>query len=186
MHDFDPSGSASGEQAKTTDVLVTRVTDSYSPSIMNAVLSGTPYPSATLTYCKPNCSSPTGGTSFLLQDVLLNSYNLGSGGGLPEESVSLNYNKITVTYLPAPTPPRTAWGGIMPSMLPVGGQSPYSFDFHIDAAGAEELLGRPLSPLGDTLPETLFNVSAVPEPSTLMLLLAGMLASSPRRRLLTS
>jgi PEP-CTERM motif len=74
----------------------------------------------------------------------------------------------------------------MPSMLPAGGQAPYSFDFHIDAAAAEDLLGRPLSPLGDTLPDTLFNVSAVPEPSTLILLLAGMLASSFWRRTLES
>jgi type VI protein secretion system component Hcp len=108
MHDFDPSGSASGKQAKTTDVLVTRVTDSFSPSIMNAVTSGTPYSSATLTYCKPNCSSPTSSGSFLLQDVLLNSYNLGSGGGLPEESIGVRYSKMTATYLPIPTPPRTA------------------------------------------------------------------------------
>src|SRR5262245_4022855 len=42
------SGFGSGA-AKTTDVEVTRITDSFSSSIMTAVTLGTPYPSATIT-----------------------------------------------------------------------------------------------------------------------------------------
>src|SRR5262249_14295999 len=159
---------------KTTDVQVGRAVDAFSPGIMNAVTFGTPFSSATITFCKPNCSSPTYSWSALMQDVLLTSYNLGSsgGGGLPEESIGLHYNTMTATYFPTPIPPRTAWGDIMPTMLPAGGQEPYSFDFHIDTAIAEDLLGRPLSSLGDYMPNTLYNVSSVPEPSTLLLLFA--------------
>jgi type VI protein secretion system component Hcp len=181
MHNY--SGSAHETGAKLSDVSVTRVIDANSPTIMNAVILGTSYPSATVTFCKPSCAAPIDGASFLMEDVLLNSYTLGSTGGLPAESIGVNYSKMTANYNPTPTPPRTAWGGIMPSMLPAGGQPPYDFDFYIDALAAEDLLGRPLSPLGDTLPDTLYNISAVPEPSTLILLLAGMLALCSRRRL---
>jgi type VI protein secretion system component Hcp len=174
-------GSGSGG-AQTTDVEVTRAVDAFSPSIMNAVISGTAYPSATITFCKPDCTLPTYSWGALMQDVVLTNYNLSSGGGLPEETIGLFYNTMTSIYTPTPTPPRTAWGGIMPSMLPVGGGEPYSFDFHIDGAAAEDLLGRPLSPLGDTLPDTLFNISAVPEPATLILLSSGILVLNSRRR----
>src|SRR5262245_12006189 len=57
---YHASGGGGGAgKANLTDVEVTRPVDGFSPSIMNAVVSGTSYSSATLTACKPNCLSPT-------------------------------------------------------------------------------------------------------------------------------
>ena len=56
-------------------------------------------------------------------------------------------------------------------MLPAGGHEPYNFDVVLNEAAAESVFDRPLSPLGDILPDTLLNISAVPEPSTLLMLI---------------
>jgi type VI protein secretion system component Hcp len=171
-----------GPAAKVTDVYLSRTADAFSPDIANAVLLGNTFPTATLRFCEGTCSSSTTYLSSLLDDVIVSSYALDSSGDIPQESVSLNFSKIEVEYKPDPTPPRTAWGAVLPPMLPVGGQAPYSFDVLLNEAAADSVFVRPLSPLGDILPDTLLNISAVPEPSTLlMLIVTGFVALALRR-----
>ena len=160
-----------GSVAKLTDVAVSRTVDAHSPNIVNAALLGTLFPTATIKFCKGACSSATDHLKYVLEDALVSSYMTEPGGDMPQEVVSLSFSKIDMEYKPDPTPPRTAWGAVLPPMLPAGGHEPYNFDVVLNEAAAESVFDRPLSPLGDILPDTLLNISAVPEPSTLLMLI---------------
>ena len=169
-------------EAKVTDVNVARTVDLHSPDIFHAVVFGTAFPSATLSYCKGTCSVSTNYLTYLLDDAIVTSYASLSGGSLPREAFTLHFNTMTSAIVPTPTPPKSPWGAVLPATLPVGGQEPYDFDVFLDEAAAESVFDRPLSPLGDTLPNTLPNVSAVPEPASWLLLTIAVVASGVRRR----
>jgi hypothetical protein len=70
----------------------------------------------------------------------------------------------------------------MPPSLPVGGMEPYTFNFNLDSPTVEALFNRPLSPLGDVVPTSLLNTSAVPEPGAVLHAVIGALAGLGVRR----
>ena len=158
-----------------------RTGDGYSPALANAVIKGTPFPTATLHFCMTDCSSPTTYLWLTLQNVVLTSYSPGSssGGGSLFESIGFTYSSMTATYVKNNAPPpdvHTAWGWMLPADLPVGRAEPYAFAFDINATVAEVLFNRSLSSLGDGMSATLFSpdVAPVPLPAAAWLLLSGL------------
>ena len=95
------SGSAPNERASLSDMSITKVVDSSSPALFKAVCTGQNIASATLTV---NRSDTKGGKIpylvYKLKDVIMSSYQCSGsdGSGLPVESFSMNYAKISVEY----------------------------------------------------------------------------------------
>ena len=178
------SGGGSTTKPTVSDVVITRMLDASSPKLLEAAAKGKVFKKVEIQQCKNDCIAPSTSLKFLLDNVVISSYMLGPASDpIPTESITMAFEKMKLTYIPDPIPPRTAWGAILPATLPVGGTEPYHFNFNLDAQTVEALFNRPLSPLGDLVPAALLNTSAVPEPSTVWLVVTGLLiAASGLRR----
>jgi type VI secretion system secreted protein Hcp len=100
------TGASAGGVGKVSvhDVSVTKSVDKSSPILMLRCITGEHIPEGLFSYTKP---TPQGQVEFLrikLTDILVTGYNFGTGGGgstaLPTDSLSLNFSKIEMTYLP--------------------------------------------------------------------------------------
>jgi type VI secretion system secreted protein Hcp len=76
--------------------------DKSSPNLMMACSSGKHYPEATLTLRKAGGSSPVEYTIITLKEVMVASYNADAGNSdeSVEETLSLNFGKVEVSYQP--------------------------------------------------------------------------------------
>jgi len=73
--------------------------DRASPKLFLACAQGTVFPKATLDLnYTTSIASPPGPARIVLEDVLVVSYGIGSGGDRPAESFDLAFGKITYTY----------------------------------------------------------------------------------------
>ena len=80
---------------------IQKLSDRSTPGLCQALWEGRLLPEAVLTVC---ADGPDGLTPYLvitLGQVLLADYQLAGSGSLPLESLSLNYSRIEVSYLPA-------------------------------------------------------------------------------------
>jgi type VI secretion system secreted protein Hcp len=75
-----------------SEIVVTRATDPLSVELLDHIATGTAYESAEI-----HLSSGAFVAAWCLSDVLLSGYSVSSGGGVPSESLSLNYVGITQT-----------------------------------------------------------------------------------------
>ncbi len=193
MLNFYSSSTPSRPKPVISDLTITREQDAASTGFLNAALSGSVFDEVEIRFCTavgPDCDPAAPATTLTLSDAMIGMYIANappSGGGVPTETLSLNFDKITWKYWPIgpiPSDAEPGWGLALPPTLPAGGMEPYQFDFMLDAPLVESLFDRPLSPLGDGLPETLRNVNAVPEPGAMGLFMIGLAAvvAGPLRR----
>ena len=120
--------------ATPSELVVTSFLSAASPKLFIAAVNGTPFPSATIDFVGP--ADPVKPyLQYVLEDALISSYSVSSGGDRPLESLSLNFDKIKFAYSP------------------------------LDETGK---LGNPITA------EWTIHSAAVPEPSTWMLLAAGL------------
>ncbi len=104
------AGGGTVEQANHSDFSFTKYTDLATDDLLKACWSGMHYETATLF-----CYRSDGGDAVLylqvdMEDVIIGNVSIGGGtGDIPTETVSLNYGKVTYTYIPAD--PETGKGG---------------------------------------------------------------------------
>jgi len=89
------SGGATSK-AEFSDVSISKALDKASPKLAVSAANGEHYPIAEINFC--DSSSSVCYFKIELRDVIISSYSFSSGGDLPMESVSLNYNSIKWTY----------------------------------------------------------------------------------------
>jgi type VI secretion system secreted protein Hcp len=96
-------GMGSGSsKSSVMDMQVTKTTDLASPNLWAACCSGKSIGDAVLTMRKAGGDAPVEYLVFNLTEVFVTSHT-GSGhdgGGIAQESVSLNFSKIKITYTP--------------------------------------------------------------------------------------
>lgn len=98
------SGGATVEQANHADFAFTKFLDAATDDILKNLWQGTHIKSAVFTAYRAD-GAKTKGVPYLkiemTEGVLVSSYTIsGSEGGVPMESVSLNYGKVAYTYTP--------------------------------------------------------------------------------------
>lgn len=87
-------------KAQMSELNFTKSVDEASPKLFAAAASGKHYTKAVLT-CRKAGDKPVEYMVVTLEDVIVsNAQYSGSGGDIPVESVSLNYSKLTIEYLP--------------------------------------------------------------------------------------
>ncbi|MDZ4730604.1 MAG: type VI secretion system tube protein Hcp [Xanthomonadales bacterium] len=94
------SGTAQKRQHKP--FIITKSIDATSPMLKKAANDGTHFPSATLNVADPKNPGQT--QQYELENVLISSYQVsgsGADGGIPTETFSLNFEKITFSTRPA-------------------------------------------------------------------------------------
>lgn len=94
------SGSGSGK-ASVQDMHFTKLTDKSSPNLFIACCNGKHFPTATVTVRKAG-EKPHEYLIYKLTEVLISSYQTAGhgGGGIAQETLSLNFSKVEMTYTP--------------------------------------------------------------------------------------
>ncbi len=94
------TGSGSGK-AMVHDMQLTKQADKASPNLFAACCSGKHFPNATLIVRKAG-EKPHEYLSYKMDNVLISSFSSKSHGGgeIAQESLSLNFSKIEMTYVP--------------------------------------------------------------------------------------
>ena len=88
------SGSAGAGKVSISSFNFMRKVDKASPQLKAASVSGTPIPSLSLSVPIKNSSQYL---TITLENVVVSSYSVSSGGDRPMESVSMNYSKIEIS-----------------------------------------------------------------------------------------
>ena len=78
----------------------TKGCDKSSPPICKKLWSGATLATAEFTACRSEGDTLIAFLTINMENVVIANYNVSGGGGMPYENVSLNYSKITVTYIP--------------------------------------------------------------------------------------
>ena len=94
-----PGGNAS---VQLTDAKVNKKVDKSSPLLMLGCCTGQHYPEAMLEYTRATGGGDRVYLKVKMCDCVISSYALSGGGGnsLPVDSLSLNFTKIEMTYIP--------------------------------------------------------------------------------------
>jgi type VI secretion system secreted protein Hcp len=97
---------ASRGKVKISSITITKSVDQASPAFFKNVCAGAHYPSVTLALRKagsPEGTAPSDSMKIVLSNVFVSSYSMSGGGGdeVPEESLTLNFTKILMTYTTA-------------------------------------------------------------------------------------
>lgn len=110
------SGGGSVARADFQDLSIVKELDSASTLISKACWSGKHIAKVTLRLCRAGGEKRVKYMEYKLEDVIVSSVSVGGGGGgIPTESVSFNYGKITTTYTKQARP-----GGGGAGELPAG------------------------------------------------------------------
>jgi type VI secretion system secreted protein Hcp len=93
------AGTFSGQRCDMRPLVVQRLLDTASARVAQACAAGDHFASAVLTLCRASGDKQPY-MEYKLTDVLISSYQVGGTGegGLPTESLSLNYAKIEMSY----------------------------------------------------------------------------------------
>ena len=96
------SGSTARESSNPTisEITVTKLADAASPDIANYALAGQLNKKFTVHFTTTTAGQVTEFLKHELENVGLSHYSVSSGGDLPMESMSLNFTKITTTFIP--------------------------------------------------------------------------------------
>lgn len=94
-------GMGSGSsKVNVQDVNLSKLVDKSSPNLFGACCNGKHFPTATLTIRKAG-ETPMEYLVYKLSEVFVSSINQsGHGGGIVQESLSLNFSKIEMNYWP--------------------------------------------------------------------------------------
>lgn len=110
------SGGASVARADFQDLSVVKELDSASTLINKACWSGKHIDKVTLRLCRAAGEKRVKYMEYKLENVIVSSVSVGGGGGgIPTESITFNYGKITTTYTKQARP-----GGGGAGELPAG------------------------------------------------------------------
>jgi type VI secretion system secreted protein Hcp len=94
------TGSGSGK-VNIQDMTITKTVDKASPNLFIGCCTGKHYPMATIT-CRKAGEKPHEYLVFKLTEAFVSSINISGhdGGGVAQESLSLNFTKVEVIYTP--------------------------------------------------------------------------------------
>jgi type VI secretion system secreted protein Hcp len=109
----EAGGKASARRSSMSTFAITKKVDKASPKLFLACATGQHIQTAVLTFREVEVgTAPHEYLTITLSDVFISSYQVGSGGDLPTESISISYSKIEYKYVGRqpngqPTPPVT-------------------------------------------------------------------------------
>ena len=101
-------GGSGASKANVQDLHFTKLLDKSSPNLFQACCTGKHFDTATVTIRKAGGDSPVEYLIYNLSEVFVSSFTVSGhdGGGIAQESGSLNFSKVEMTYNP-----QTAEGG---------------------------------------------------------------------------
>ena len=101
-----PSTSNTGKRTEghvsLSEITISKMVDNASGVIFDKLAAGTSVPKIEFFFSKATGSDASGNDNYLvvtIEDVFFSGQSFSSGGGLPSESVSLNYAKIKTNYM---------------------------------------------------------------------------------------
>ena len=96
------SGSATSSNASFSDLTLTKYMDSASPTLFKTACTGKPIDQAVLCVTRSDSDHHTTYLKYTLQNVVLSNYQASGsdGGGLPIESLGLNFGTFQIEYSP--------------------------------------------------------------------------------------
>ena len=84
-----------------SEIVITKMLDKASPTLVNDLLTGVSTPEVDFFFVNNTArASQMTYAEYKLQNVLISSYSVSSGGDRPTESLSLNFSKITFSVIP--------------------------------------------------------------------------------------
>jgi type VI secretion system Hcp family effector len=92
------AGGGTVGRASFGDLSVTKILDSASPLIAQACVSGQHIKEIIIELFRSAGDKRVKYWEYKLEDSIISSVSIGGGGGLPSESITFNYAKITYTY----------------------------------------------------------------------------------------
>jgi type VI secretion system secreted protein Hcp len=81
-----------------SEITVSREFDMSSVGLLQSVVSGTEGAKVTIAIVETSGKELKKYVEYELADVMVSSYSVSSGGGVPSESISLSYTKIIMSY----------------------------------------------------------------------------------------
>jgi type VI secretion system secreted protein Hcp len=81
-----------------SEITVSREFDMSSTGLLQSAVSGTDGKKVKIVIVESNGKDLKKYVEYELEDVMVSSYSVSSGGGVPAESISLSYTKITMSY----------------------------------------------------------------------------------------
>jgi type VI secretion system secreted protein Hcp len=102
-------GGSGASKANVQDIHFTKLVDKSSPNLFQACATGKHFDDATVTIRKAGGDAPVEYLIYKLTEVFVTSHNISGhdGGGIAQESGSINFSKVEMTYNP-----QTAEGGV--------------------------------------------------------------------------
>ncbi|HYL66826.1 MAG TPA: type VI secretion system tube protein Hcp [Nitrosopumilaceae archaeon] len=91
------SGDRQGSAPSVSEIVVTKVMDKSSPSLLQQALAGEGKP-VVIDLVKVNNGNLVVYAQYKLENVLISGYSVSSGGDRPSESISLSFTKITFIF----------------------------------------------------------------------------------------
>ena len=95
------SSGGGGGAGKTSisDIVFTKIMDKSSPLLFKNTVTGAHIPKVDIYFVNNGKNTQTY-AHYVLEDVLISSYSVSSGGDIPSESLSLNFAKILFEFSP--------------------------------------------------------------------------------------
>jgi type VI secretion system secreted protein Hcp len=97
-----PTGRGANREASApsvSEIVVTKLTDTASPKLLGAALHGEGK-KVTIDFCKTDEGKLEVYLEYMLENTMVSSFNLSSGGDRPTESLSLNFLKVEFKNIP--------------------------------------------------------------------------------------
>ena len=98
------SSGATVEKANHSDLSITKYLDSSTDDILKMCWTGKVIKSGTITCLRSDGAEDNKPVTYLkveMEEIIISNYSISGGSGdLPVENISLNYGKVTYTYLP--------------------------------------------------------------------------------------
>ena len=104
-HMTSASASAADREGSTpsvSEVVVTKVTDGATPNLFRTSLGfgpGSEGKKVLVDFCKTDVAQPEPYLQYELENTLISSFSMSSGGDRPMESLSLNYTKVVINNI---------------------------------------------------------------------------------------
>jgi len=93
-------GAATGGRCSHQDISIVKAMDKASPTLNLYCCQGKHIPKVVIELCRAT-EEKTKYMEYKMEDVIITSVSVGGGGGgLPTESVTFNYGKLTWNYIP--------------------------------------------------------------------------------------